>query len=79
MIRDPECSCRGNGCDECDVAQIVEELRSFSVLELGMAAIGAFTVSWKQIEDFFSRPTEQSGAGSSAWAGARAGLLADTR
>ena len=66
MVPDPNCTCRGKGCDECDVHQIVEELRSFSVLELGMAAIGASTASWKEIEDFFSRPMEQSGAGSSA-------------
>jgi hypothetical protein len=66
MVPDPNCSCKGKGCDECDVLQIAEELRSFSVLELGMAAIGASTASWKEIEDFFSRQTAQSGAGSSA-------------
>jgi len=66
MVPDPNCTCKGKGCDECDVRQIVEELRSFSVLELGMAAIGASTASWKEIEDFFSRQTVQSGAGSSA-------------
>lgn len=66
MVPDPNCSCKGKGCDECNVGQIVEELRSFSVLELGMASIGASTASWKEIEDFFSRQMEQSGAGSSA-------------
>jgi len=66
MVPDPDCSCKGKGCDECSVANIVEDLRAFSVQELGMAAIGASTTSWKEIEDFFSAQKEQSGAGSSA-------------
>lgn len=66
MVPDPNCSCRGKGCDECDVLQIVEDLRSFSILTLGMAAIGASTASWKDIEDFFSALKEPSGAESSA-------------
>jgi len=66
MVPNPDCSCKGLGCDECDPAQIVEDLRSFSVLALGMAAIGASTVSWKEIEDFFSARKGQSGAELSA-------------
>jgi len=66
IVPNPDCSCKGKGCDECDVSGIVEDLRGFSVLAIGMAAIGASTASWKDIEDFFSRKTEPSGAGSSA-------------
>lgn len=66
MVPDPGCACRGNGCDECNVANIVENLRAFSVQELGIAAIGASTAPWKEIEDFFSARKEPSGAESSA-------------
>lgn len=62
MVPDPNCKCKGKGCDECDVNQIVEELRSFSVLALGMAVIGASTASWKDVEAFFSAQKAQSGA-----------------
>lgn len=62
MVPNPDCPCGGKGCDECDVRQIVEDLRSFSVLTLGMAAIGASTASWQEIEDFFSRQKAPSGA-----------------
>ena len=63
---DITCTCKGKGCEECNVSDIVEDLRSFSVMILGMAAIGASTASWKDIEDFFSAPKEPSGAESSA-------------
>ena len=66
MVPNPDCACRGKGCEECNVSNIVEDLRSFSVMTLGMAAIGASTASWKDIEDFFSAPKEPSGAESSA-------------
>jgi len=66
MVPNPDCSCRGKGCEECNVSNIVEDLRSFSVLTLGMAAIGASTARWKEIEDFFSARKEPSGAESSA-------------
>ena len=66
MVPNPNCPCGGEGCDECNVSNIVEDLRSFSVMTLGMAAIGASTASWKDIEDFFSAPKEPSGAESSA-------------
>ena len=66
MVLNPDCPCEGKGCEECSVSDIVEDLRSFSVLTLGMAAIGASTASWKEIEDFFSAPKEPSGAELSA-------------
>lgn len=66
MVPNPDCTCNGKGCEECSVSDIVEDLRSFSVLTLGMAAIGASTASWKEIEDFFSALKEPSGAESSA-------------
>ena len=66
MVPDPNCTCRGKGCDECSVANIVEDLRAFSVQELGIAAIGASTATWKEIEDFFSAQKEPSGAELSA-------------
>ncbi|NTV27777.1 MAG: hypothetical protein HGA93_03740 [Methanothrix sp.] len=66
MVPNPDCTCGGKGCDECNVSNIVEDLRSFSVMTLGMAAIGASTASWKEIEDFFSAPKEPSGAELSA-------------
>jgi hypothetical protein len=62
MVPDPGCSCKGKGCDECDVSQIVDDLKGFSVLLLGMAAIGASTASWSDVESFFSRQKAQSGA-----------------
>mgnify|MGYP001164735108 CR=1 FL=1 len=66
MVSNPDCTCRGKGCEECDVSNIVEDLRSSSVMTLGMEAIGASTATWKEIEDFFSARKEQSGAESSA-------------
>ena len=66
IVPDPDCKCKGKGCEECDVAVLVEELHGFSVLQIGMAIIGASTASWKDVQDFFSPQKEQSGAGSSA-------------
>ena len=66
MVQNPDCTCKGKGCEDCTVSNIVEDLRSFSVMTLGMAAIGASTASWKDIEDFFSAPKEPSGVESSA-------------
>lgn len=66
MVPNPDCTCKGKGCEECDVTGIVEDLRSYSVMQLGIAAIGASTASWKDIEDFFSQKKEPSGAESSA-------------
>ena len=61
IVPDPGCTCKGKGCPDCDVSQMVEEFRGFSVLMVGMAIIGASTTSWEEIEDFFSRPKEPSG------------------
>jgi hypothetical protein len=66
IVPDPACKCKGKGCEECDVSAMVEELMGFSVLQIGMATIAASTASWKDVEDFFSRQKEPSGAGSSA-------------
>ena len=66
IVPDPGCACKGKGCDDCDVKQMVEEFRGFTVQEVGMAVMGASTATWKDIEDFFSTQREQSGAGSSA-------------
>ncbi len=61
IVRDPECVCKGKGCDECDVAAMVEEFRGFSVLMVGMAIIGASTASWKDVEAFFLAQKGASG------------------
>jgi len=61
IVPDPGCACKGKGCQECDVAVMVEEFRGFSVLMCGMAIIGASTAAWKDVEDFFSARTAQSG------------------
>lgn len=61
IIPDPACKCQGRGCPDCDVAQMVEEFRGFSVLMVGMAVIGASTATWKDIESFFSQPKGPSG------------------
>ena len=61
IVPDPGCTCGGKGCQDCDVSQMVEDFRGFSVLMVGMAIIGASTTSWEEIEDFFSRPKEPSG------------------
>jgi len=66
IVPDPDCSCKGKGCEDCDVAKMVEELRGFSVLMVGMAIIGASTAAWKDVEDFFSAQKERSGRGLSA-------------
>ena len=66
IVPDPDCKCKGKGCDECDVGPLVEELHGFAVLQIGMAIIGASTADWKSVQDFFSPQKEQSGAGSSA-------------
>lgn len=66
MVPNPDCTCKGKGCEDCDVKLIVEDLKNYSVMALGMAAISASTSSWKDVEDFFSRQTVQSGAESSA-------------
>ena len=66
IVPDPGCTCGGKGCPDCDVSQMVEDFRGFSVLMVGMAIIGASTTSWEEIEDFFSRPKEPSGPASPA-------------
>ena len=66
IVPDPDCKCKGKGCEECDVSAMVEELHGFAVMQIGMATIAASTASWKDVEDFFSRQKEPSGAGSSA-------------
>jgi uncharacterized small protein (DUF1192 family) len=62
IVPNPECACKGKGCEECDVAAMVDELRSYSVLTIGMAVIGASTASWKDIESFFLAQRGPSGA-----------------
>jgi len=66
IVPDPDCKCKGKGCDDCDIGPLVEELHGFAVLQIGMAIIGASTAAWKDVEDFFSAQKEPSGAGSSA-------------
>ena len=61
IIPDPDCACHGKGCAECNTSLLVEELRGFSVLQIGMAIIGASTSSWKEIENFFSAKRAPSG------------------
>ena len=63
MVPNPDCACKGKGCDECDINAMVEEFRGFTVLMVGMAVIGASTASWKDIEDFFSQQRAPSGPG----------------
>jgi hypothetical protein len=62
IVPNPGCACKGKGCPDCDVALMVEEFRNFSVMAVGMAAITASTVAWKDVEDFFSPKKEPSGA-----------------
>jgi hypothetical protein len=66
IVPDPDCKCKGKGCNECDVGALVETLHGSTVVLIGMAIIGASSTSWKDVEDFFSAQKEQSGAGSSA-------------
>ena len=61
IVPDPGCSCKGKGCQDCDVSLMVEEFRGFSVLMIGMAIIGASTASWKDVEAFFSAQRGPSG------------------
>ncbi len=61
IVPDPGCTCKGKGCDECDVAAMVDELRGFSVLMIGMAIIGASTAAWSEIESFFLAQKARSG------------------
>jgi len=63
IVPTPDCSCKGKGCEECDVAAMVEEFKGFTVLMVGMAVIGASTASWKDIESFFSQQRAPSGPG----------------
>lgn len=66
IVPNPDCSCKGKGCEDCDISLMVEDFRGFSVLVVGMAVIGASTASWQDVQDFFSAKTVQPGAGSSA-------------
>jgi hypothetical protein len=61
LVPDPECTCHGKGCSECDVSEIVEKLRGYSLIQIGLAVISASTCNWKQVEDFFSAQKAQSG------------------
>ncbi len=54
IVPNPDCVCKGKGCTECDVAQMVEEFKGFAVMAVGMAIIGASTVTWGETEAFFS-------------------------
>ncbi|MCX8207829.1 MAG: hypothetical protein N3G75_08380 [Methanothrix sp.] len=62
IIPNPDCGCKGKGCEDCDVSAMVEELRGYSLLQIGMAIIGASTAKWSDVEDFFSARKAQSGA-----------------
>ena len=66
IVPDPDCKCKGQGCDDCDVGPLVETLHGSTVVLIGMAIIGASSTSWKDVESFFSAQKEPSGAGSSA-------------
>lgn len=66
IVPNPDCACKGKGCPDCDVGLMVEEFTGFTIMSIGMAAIGASTAKWQDIEDFFSRKKALSGAGSSA-------------
>ena len=66
IVPNPDCACKGKGCQECDMKLMVEEFTGFTIMSVGMAAIGASTAKWQDIEDFFSQKKVQSGAGSSA-------------
>lgn len=63
IIPNPECACKKKGCEDCDVAAMVEEFRGFSVLMVGMAIIGASTASWSEVEAFFLAQKGRSGPG----------------
>jgi hypothetical protein len=62
IVPDPDCACKGKGCEDCDVAGMVEDFRGFSVLMVGMAIIGASTALWSEVESFFSHKKAPSGA-----------------
>jgi hypothetical protein len=62
IVPNPDCACKKKGCEECDVAAMVEEFRGFSVLMVGMAIIGASTASWAEVETFFLAQKVKSGA-----------------
>lgn len=62
IVPDPNCACKGKGCDNCNVAAMVEELRGFALLQIGIAIIAASTAKWDDVEAFFSRGKERSGA-----------------
>ena len=61
LVPDPECTCHGKGCQECDVSEIVEKLRGYALIQIGLAVISASTCNWKLVEDFFSAQKAQSG------------------
>lgn len=61
LVPDPECTCHGKGCQECDASEIVEKLRGYTLIQIGLAVISASTCNWKQVEDFFSAQKAQSG------------------
>ena len=66
IVPGPDCKCKGQGCDDCDVGLLVETLHGSTVVLIGMAIIEASSTSWKDVESFFSAQKEPSGAGSSA-------------
>lgn len=54
IVPNPDCTCKGKGCEDCDVAAMVEDFRAFTVLVVGMTVIGASTADWQAVQDFFS-------------------------
>jgi hypothetical protein len=66
IVPDPDCKCKGKGCEECDVSSMVEEFKGFTTMAVGIAVISASTADWGSVQDFFSPQKEPSGAGSSA-------------
>jgi len=52
IVPNPDCSCKGKGCPECDAGQMVEEFTNSSIMAVGMAVIEASTADWGAIENF---------------------------
>lgn len=61
---DPDCEkCKGNDpdCAVCGPSAVVDALRGTAKLEIGIAVLSASLADWKEVEDFFSPKTEESG------------------
>jgi len=62
IVPNPDCVCKGKGCEDCDVNEMVEDFKGYTIYHVGMAIIEVSSTDWKDVEAFFLAQRASSGA-----------------